>query len=116
VNREHVARLIKEKRMQPTGHAEIKRAKADGRWDAAYDSPKNMKPPAEFLKALAAHKKAAAFFKTLNKASVYSIAWRVREAKKSDTKERRIKEFIAMLARGDSALIPQKGWAKKGLK
>jgi len=97
-NREHVARLIKEKRMTPAGLKAIESAKADGRWESAYDSPKNMKVPADFLKELRKNKKAYAFYQTLNKANTYAIAWRLQTAKKSQTREKRLKALLAMLA------------------
>jgi uncharacterized protein YdeI (YjbR/CyaY-like superfamily) len=100
INREKVARLIKEKRMHPAGLLEIEKAKKDGRWESAYDSSKNMKVPEDFLKALAKNKKAALFFKTLDKANVYAISWRLHHAKKPETRARSIEKFIAMLSLG----------------
>ena len=67
INRDHVARLTKEKRMQPAGLAEVDRAKKDGRWDAAYDSFGIASPPDDFKAALARNKKAKAFFATLSR-------------------------------------------------
>lgn len=100
-NREIVARLIAEKKMQPVGLAAIEAAKKDGRWDQAYDSPANMKMPDDFLQALAKDKKAEAFFKTLNKTNTYAIAWRLQTAKKPETREKRMKMLLAMLAKGE---------------
>jgi uncharacterized protein YdeI (YjbR/CyaY-like superfamily) len=99
-NKEHVARLIKEKRMKSAGLKQVEAAKVDGRWDGAYDSPKNMKIPGDFLKELRKDKKAHDFFKTLNRANLYSIGWRLQTAKRSETRERRMKEILAMLAQG----------------
>lgn len=96
-NREIVMRLITERRMQEAGQFEIERAKADGRWDAAYDSPKNTVMPDAFLRELAKDKKAEAFFKSLNKTNTYAIAWRIQTAKKPETKARRIENIIQML-------------------
>lgn len=90
-NREHIARLIKEKRMKPAGLKEVEAAKTDGRWESAYDSPSNMKVPDDFLKQLQKDEKAYAFFLTLNKANTYAIAWRLQTAKKPETRERRMK-------------------------
>jgi uncharacterized protein YdeI (YjbR/CyaY-like superfamily) len=98
LNREHIARLTKEGRMQPAGLKEVASAKKDGRWDSAYDSPKNMQVPPDFLKALKKDKKTYAFFLTLNKANVYAIAWRLQTAKKPETRERRKKALLDMLA------------------
>jgi uncharacterized protein YdeI (YjbR/CyaY-like superfamily) len=99
-NREHVARLIKEKRMTAAGLKEIERAKEDGRWEGAYDSPKNMQVPADFLRELKKDKKAYAFFQTLNKANTYAIAWRLQTAKKPETRERRMQALLEMLGLG----------------
>lgn len=100
INREHVARLVREKRMQPAGLKEVERAKADGRWDAAYDSPSRMTVPEDFKKALAKNKTAQAFFKTLNRQNTYAICFRLHGAKKAETRERRIAQFVEMLAEG----------------
>ncbi len=100
INREHVARLIKEKRMQPAGLKEIEEAKKDGRWEQAYDSPKNMEVPADFLKELKKDKKAYEFYKTLNKTNLYAIGWRLQTAKKPETRERRMKTLLEMMKDG----------------
>ena len=96
-NREHIARLIKEKRMTAAGLAEVKAAKKDGRWAEAYDSPANMKIPADFLKELDKNKKAKAFFATLNRTNTYAIAWRLQTAKKPETRERRMRAILEQL-------------------
>ena len=100
INRERVARLMREKRMQPAGLHEVARAKADGRWDAAYDSPSRSTVPADFVTALTRNKKAQTFFKTLNRQNVYAICFRLHAAKKPETRARRIAQFVAMLAEG----------------
>jgi uncharacterized protein YdeI (YjbR/CyaY-like superfamily) len=100
-NQEHVARLIKARRMKPAGLKAVDAAKKDGRWERAYDSPKNMTVPKDFLSALAKNKKAKEFFATLNKANLYAIAWRLHNAKKPETRERRKQTFLAMLAKGE---------------
>lgn len=100
-NREHVARLIKEKRMMSAGLAQVEAAKQDGRWDGAYDSPKNMQIPTDFLKELKKDKKAYAFFKTLNRANTYAIAWRLQTAKKPETRAKRMQAILAMLKKGE---------------
>ena len=101
INRDNVTRLIKEGRMQPSGQAVIDAAKKDGRWDAAYDSPANAKPPPDFVKALSKNKKAKAFFETLKGNNRYAILYRIQDAKKPETRERRIKQFVEMLERGE---------------
>ncbi len=98
-NREIVDKLIKEKKMQAFGFEKIEQAKKNGQWDNAYDSPKNMVVPQEFLDRLASNKAANDFFLTLNKANVYAIAWRLQTAKKPETRENRIEQIIAKLAK-----------------
>ncbi len=97
-NRDHVVRLIKEKKMTPAGLTEIKRAKTDGRWEAAYDSPSVATLPADFLSAIDKNKKAAKFFKTLNKINRYAITWRLQTAKTPATRAKRLAQIVAMLA------------------
>jgi uncharacterized protein YdeI (YjbR/CyaY-like superfamily) len=99
-NTDHAKRLIRSGRMQPAGYREIEAAKKDGRWHAAYDSPSQMVVPGDFLEALARNKRAQAFFETLNRANLYAITWRLQTAKKPETREKRFKEILMMLARG----------------
>jgi uncharacterized protein YdeI (YjbR/CyaY-like superfamily) len=101
-NREHFARLFRLKKMRPAGVNEVETAKADGRWDRAYDSPKTMVVPEDFLKELAALTSAHALFKTLNKANTYAIAWRLQTAKRPETREKRMKAILEMLERGET--------------
>ena len=98
-NVEYVAQLEKEGRMKPAGREQIEAAKADGRWDRAYDSPVNMNMPEDFLTELAKNEKALAFFKTLNKTNTFAIGWRLQTAKKPETREKRMKMILEMLAR-----------------
>lgn len=100
-NVEHVDRLIQEGQMTPAGLKEIEAAKADGRWAAAYDSPANATVPPEFVKELARNAKAKQFYATLNKANLYAIAYRLQTAKRPETKIKRMKLIIEMLARGE---------------
>lgn len=94
-------KLINSKKMQPPGQAVIDAAKKDGRWDAAYDSPKNMKVPEDFLTALKKNKKAGKFFNTLNRANLFAIAFRLHTAKKNETRAGRINTIIKMLERNE---------------
>jgi len=87
--------------MAPAGLKEVKTAKADGRWRAAYDSFSKAAVPDDFLDELAKNRKATAFFKTLNRTNLYSIAYRLQTAKKPETREKRAREIIGMLARGE---------------
>jgi uncharacterized protein YdeI (YjbR/CyaY-like superfamily) len=99
-NREHVARLIRQRRMRAPGRKQVDLAKADGRWDAAYAPSSTAKAPADFLKALSADKKAKAFYATLNRANTYAMTWRIHHAKKAETRARRIAQFVKMLSEG----------------
>ena len=100
-NREHIARLEKSGRMKAAGITQVEAAKADGRWEQAYDSQSNMVVPADFLEELAKDKKAAAFFKTLNKTNIYAIVFRLQTAKKPATREKRMKAILEMLLKGE---------------
>jgi uncharacterized protein YdeI (YjbR/CyaY-like superfamily) len=102
VNTGHVERLIKAGQMAQAGLQAMEAAKADGRWQSAYDSPSKAAPPEDFLKALAKSKKAKAFFGTLNKANVYAIVYRLQTAKKPETREKRMKMILGMLERGEA--------------
>lgn len=102
INREKVERLIAEGRMREAGLAEIEAAKADGRWDAAYDSQSKITVPDDLQAALDANPDAKAFFDTLNSANRYAILYRVHEAKRPETRQRRIDNFITMLNNGET--------------
>ena len=81
--------------------SKVNRAKADGRWDAAYDSARTAAVPADLQTALDAQPKARAFFSMLDAANRYAVTWRVQTARKPETRARRIETLVAMLARGD---------------
>jgi uncharacterized protein YdeI (YjbR/CyaY-like superfamily) len=100
-------RLVAEGRMHASGIAEMDRAKADGRWEAAYAGPASIEVPPELTKALAANPKAKAKFATLNSQNRYAILYRIATAKRPDTRARRIEQFVAMLGRGET-IYPQK--------
>jgi len=100
-NTEHVERLTKDGLMMPAGLQAVAAAKADGRWHTAYDSPRNAKPPEDFLKALAKDKKAKSFFDGLNRANLYAIVYRLQTAKKPETRARRMEMIVAMMSRGE---------------
>ena len=100
-NREHVERLDKSGMMEAAGIKEVEAAKADGRWEQAYESSSNMTVPEDFLNELAKDKKAEAFFKTLNKTNIYSIVWRLQTAKKPETRNKRMKAILEMLHKGE---------------
>ena len=90
-------------RMRPAGLREVEAAKADGRWDAAYDGARSMDVPPELAKALALAKnrKAKVFFDALDKTNRYAVCWRVQTAVKPETKLARVEKLVAMLARGE---------------
>lgn len=100
-NIQNVERLVKEGRMKPSGHQQIEAAKADGRWEAAYDSQANMVIPEDFIEELKKDTKASAFFESLNKTNKFSIAFRLQTAKKTETREKRMREILGMMARGE---------------
>ena len=101
VNVGHVERLINNAKMKPAGLEAVEKAKADGRWEKAYDPPSKMTIPEDFLKELAKNKKAEEFFKSLNKTNLFSIGFRLQTAKKQETREKRMKEIIEKLAKGE---------------
>ena len=100
INTQHVERLVKAGIMSPAGLAAVEAAMADGRWKAAYDSPRNARPPEDLLKELENNAKAKAFFKGLSRANVYSIVYRLETAKKPETREKRMKMILAMMEQG----------------
>jgi uncharacterized protein YdeI (YjbR/CyaY-like superfamily) len=103
----HVERLLAESRMHPAGLAAVQRARADGRWEAAYPGQGKIEVPADLATALAAAPKAKANFELLSSQNRYAVLFRIHSAKRSDTRTRRIEDFVAMLARGET-VHPQK--------
>jgi uncharacterized protein YdeI (YjbR/CyaY-like superfamily) len=101
-NTEHAERLIESGEMTSSGLTEISAAKADGRWKAAYVSFGSAAAPADFLKELEKNRKARAFFKTITKTNLYSIAYQLQTAKKPETRKRRMEMIIKMLERGET--------------
>ena len=102
-----IAELEAEGLMQPAGIAEVERAKADGRWDAAYAGQADMQVPPDLHAALAAEPRAQAMFDILTKGNRFAILYRIHEAKRPETRARRIDQFVAMLSRGET-VHPQK--------
>lgn len=99
--------LIAAGRMRPAGLSEIERAKADGRWAAAYSGQANATVPDDLAAALAANPEAAAMFATLNGANRFAVLFRVETAKRPETRARRVEQLVAMLARRET-IHPQK--------
>jgi uncharacterized protein YdeI (YjbR/CyaY-like superfamily) len=93
--------LIDSGEMAAPGLEEVQAARADGRWTAAYDAFGSASVPDDFLQMLARDRKAQAFFKTLNKTNLYSIVYRLQTAKRPETREKRMRAIMAMLARGE---------------
>jgi uncharacterized protein YdeI (YjbR/CyaY-like superfamily) len=103
----HVARLEAQGRMRPAGRAAVDAAKADGRWAAAYAPPSEAEAPADLLAAIAADPAAQAMFDVLTKANRFALIHRVNAVKRAQTRERKIAEIVAMLARRET-IYPQK--------
>ena len=102
INRESAERLIADGRMRPAGLAEVERARADGRWDAAYDGQKRMTVPDDLQRELDARPRAKAFFAQLSSQNRYAILYRLQDAKRPQTRERRLAKFVAMLEAGET--------------
>jgi uncharacterized protein YdeI (YjbR/CyaY-like superfamily) len=102
VNRAKAEALIAQGRMQPAGLKQVERAKADGRWDSAYDGVGSASVPPDLEAAFAANPKAQAFFASLSSANRYAVLWRVQTAKRPQTRARRIGQLVAMLERHET--------------
>jgi uncharacterized protein YdeI (YjbR/CyaY-like superfamily) len=101
-NREHVARLLAAGEMQAAGLAAVAAARADGRWERAYDSPAAATVPDDLQAALDEHPDAKAFFERLKGTNRYAILYRIQTAVRPETRARRIAEFVAMLEREET--------------
>jgi uncharacterized protein YdeI (YjbR/CyaY-like superfamily) len=108
----HVERLIREERMQPAGLAAVDRAKEDGRWELAYAGQATIELPDDLAVALSANQAAQAMFETLSSQNRYSVLLRIHNARRADTRARRIAQFVDMLARGETP-HPQKRVASR---
>jgi len=100
VNQDKVAALIAAGKMREAGFKEIERAKADGRWEAAYESQSKMAVPDDLQAALDQNPKAQSFFDSLNSVNRYSILYRITTAKKAETRQKRLEKFVTMLNEG----------------
>ena len=100
-NRDRIGALERDGRVRDAGRAEVERARADGRWEAAYAGPRAATVPDDLRRALDANPGAREFFATLDSANRYAILYRVAEARRPQTRERRIERFVAMLAAGE---------------
>jgi uncharacterized protein YdeI (YjbR/CyaY-like superfamily) len=106
-NVDHVERLVAQGRMHPAGLAQVDAAKADGRWEAAYAGPGSIEVPDDLAAALAAEPRALAMFDLLTSQNRYAVLLRLSQAKRPETRARRLERFVAMLARGET-VYPQK--------
>jgi uncharacterized protein YdeI (YjbR/CyaY-like superfamily) len=102
INRQKALALIGAGQMKLAGLEEIERAKKDGRWEAAYDSPRAATVPDDLQAALEGNARAKAFFITLSGQNRYAILFRIQTAKKADTRARRIQQFVEMLAKNET--------------
>jgi len=100
INRDKATHLIEQGRMRPAGLAQVEAAKQDGRWEAAYPPQSSAAVPEDFQRALDANPAAKEFFATLRGTRRYSFIYRIADAKRPETRARRIREFVAMLAEG----------------
>lgn len=101
-NRAAALELIESGEMQSAGLAEVRAAQADGRWDAAYASPRNITVPEDLQQALDANPAASQRFKEIDSRNRYAVLYRIQDAKKPETRQRRIEKYVAMLARGET--------------
>lgn len=98
-NTEHIKRLTDLGKMNPAGVREVDKAKADSRWEQAYDPPSEMEIPDDFMQKLSTIPEAKSFFESLNKTNKYAITWRLQTARKPETRQRRMKKILDMLLR-----------------
>jgi uncharacterized protein YdeI (YjbR/CyaY-like superfamily) len=101
-NRDTAIRLAREGRLNSRGLEQIEQAKADGRWESAYQSQGKAEPPSDLVKALERNHRAKRNFETLDRANRYAVIYRVNDAKRPDTRSKRIAQYVEMLARGET--------------
>jgi uncharacterized protein YdeI (YjbR/CyaY-like superfamily) len=102
INRKKIEALVAAGRMEEAGLAQVQKAKEDGRWEAAYDSPSTATVPADLQRALETDPAALAFFESLSSANRFAILYRIHEAKRPATRERRIAKYVEMCSRGET--------------
>lgn len=100
VNRDKVTKLIERGEMKPAGLREVERARADGRWEAAYESQSKATVPEDLQEKLDENPESAAFFATLDSTNRYAILYRIQDAKRPETRARRIAKYVTMLGEG----------------
>jgi uncharacterized protein YdeI (YjbR/CyaY-like superfamily) len=102
INRAAAERLIAEGRMTPAGLREVEAAKRDGRWDAAYASARTITVPDDLQARLDASPRAKRFFERLDSRNRYAILYRLHDAKRPETRHRRLEQFVRMLEAGET--------------
>jgi uncharacterized protein YdeI (YjbR/CyaY-like superfamily) len=100
INRQKATELIEKGEMKPAGLREVEQARADGRWDAAYDAQSTARVPEDLRRELEKSETAREFFETLNSANRYAILYQIQDAKRPETRARRIEKYVAMLSEG----------------
>jgi uncharacterized protein YdeI (YjbR/CyaY-like superfamily) len=100
INRQKATELIERGEMKPAGLREVERAKADGRWDAAYDAPSTATVPEDLRRELEKNEPAREFFETLDGRNRYAILYQIQDARRPETRARRIEMYVAMLGEG----------------
>jgi uncharacterized protein YdeI (YjbR/CyaY-like superfamily) len=108
INREKAKALIASGKMKAAGVAAVAAAKKDGRWQAAYDSPKASAVPEDFQLALNVNKRAREFFESLDGANRYAVLFRIQTVKEPETRARKIREFVEMLERSERIHEPRR--------
>jgi uncharacterized protein YdeI (YjbR/CyaY-like superfamily) len=101
VNTKRAEKLIGQGRMKSAGLKQVEEAKRDGRWDRAYSPPSTAKLPEDFIKALQKNKEADAFFRTLDRANIYSVVFRLENAKNEESRSLKIRQMIMKFERGE---------------
>jgi len=101
INTKRADMLIKQGRMRPAGLRQVEEAKRDGRWDRAYSPPSTAKLPEDFIEALHKNKEAEAFFRTLNRVNIYSVVFRLENAKNEESRRMKIRQMIRMFEKGE---------------
>ena len=98
INRQKATKLIERGEMKPAGLREVERAKAEGRWDAAYDAPSTATVPEDLKRALGKNEIAREYCATLDRRNRYTILYQIQDAKRPETRARCIAKYVAMLA------------------
>jgi len=101
INTKRAEKLIRQRRMKPAGLKQVREAKRDGRWNRAYSTSSTAKLPNDFTTALKKNKDAKVFFKTLNRANVYAVVFRLENAKSKGSRREKIKQMIKMFEKGE---------------